>query len=67
MTAVAEPPAMLTVEEAADLLRISRRSAYRLVERGEIPSVQWTLRTKRIPRRALEQELERRAAEAVRS
>lgn len=32
-------PPTLTVEEAGQLLGISRRSAYRAVERGEIPSL----------------------------
>ena len=32
-------PHVITVEEAAELLRISRNTAYEAVKRGEIPSV----------------------------
>ncbi|ACX51971.1 DNA binding domain protein, excisionase family [Ammonifex degensii KC4] len=32
-------PPFLTVEEAAELLRLKKRTAYDLVARGEIPSV----------------------------
>lgn len=32
-------PATLTVEQAAEVLGISRRSAYRAVERGELPTL----------------------------
>ena len=44
---------MLTVPEAAKLLRIGRNHAYQLVARGEIPSVRLG-RLIRIPRAALE-------------
>lgn len=46
------PPAVLTVEEAAKLLRIGRGPAYEAVRRGEIPSVKLG-RTIRVPRAAL--------------
>ncbi len=45
---------MLTVAEAATLLRIGRNLAYQLVARGEIPSVRLG-RLIRIPRPALTQ------------
>jgi excisionase family DNA binding protein len=48
---------LLTVPEAAKLLRIGRNLAYELVARGEIPSVRLG-RVIRIPRTALEQWLE---------
>ena len=43
---------MLTVPEAAQMLRIGRNLAYELVARGDIPSVRIG-RLIRIPRRAL--------------
>lgn len=46
-------PAMLTVPEAARLLRISRTLAYELAGLGELPSVRFG-RAIRVPRRALE-------------
>lgn len=49
---VADVPAVLTVEEAAKLLRIGRGAAYEAVRKGEIPSVR-VGRTIRVPRRAL--------------
>lgn len=49
---VAELPAVLTVEEAAKLLRIGRGAAYEAVRKGEIPSVR-VGRSIRVPRRAL--------------
>jgi excisionase family DNA binding protein len=48
---------MLTVREAAKLLRIGRNLAYDLVARGEIPSVRLG-RLIRVPRAALQQLLE---------
>ena len=45
---------LLTVPEAARLLRIGRNLAYGLVARGEIPAVRFG-RTIRVPRTALEQ------------
>lgn len=66
MTAVAEPPGMLTVEEVAGILRVNPKTVYRAIERGELPGLRFG-RVIRVPRHALEQTLERRAAEAVRS
>ncbi len=47
---------LLTVPEAAKLLRIGRNLAYELVARGEIPSVRLG-RLIRVPRAALEERL----------
>lgn len=46
-------PLLLTVDETAELLRVSRNTAYGLVRRGEIPSLRLG-RGLRIPARALE-------------
>lgn len=54
MTALAGVPAVLTVEEAADLLRIGRSAAYAAVKAGDIPSIR-VGRTLRVPRHRLEQ------------
>lgn len=48
--------AMLTVPEAAKLLRIGRNLAYELVAQGEIPSLRLG-RLIRVPRAALEERL----------
>ena len=48
--------AMLTVPEAAKLLRIGRNLASELVAQGEIPSVRFG-RLLRVPRAALEAQL----------
>lgn len=48
----------LRVEEAAALLGMSRAKAYQAVKTGEIPSVRFG-GTVRVPRRALEELLER--------
>lgn len=47
-----EPPAVYTVEEAADLLRIGRTAAYEAARRGDLPVVRIG-RTIRIPRHRL--------------
>ena len=47
---------LLTVPEAAKLLRIGRNLAYELVAQGEIPSVRFG-RLIRVPRAALEERL----------
>lgn len=52
---------LLTVPEAAKLLRISRNLAYELVAQHEIPSLRLG-RAIRIPRHALVQWLDRRLA-----
>ncbi len=44
---------VLTVEEAAKILRISRNSAYEAVKRGDIPSVRIGRRVL-VPRTSLE-------------
>ncbi len=36
---LADAPAVLTVEEAAQILRLGRSAAYEAVRRGEIPSI----------------------------
>lgn len=41
-------PALLTIEEVAERLRISRSLAYRIVREGTIPSVQISRRVIRV-------------------
>ena len=55
-------PAVYTVEEAAERLRIGRTLAYELARRGELPVVRLG-RTLRVPRHALEQMLTAAAAD----
>jgi excisionase family DNA binding protein len=55
-TRTAGTAAVLTVEEAAAMLRISRQSAYQAVRNGEIPTVKIGRRML-IPRVALERML----------
>jgi excisionase family DNA binding protein len=33
------PPELLTVDELAEILRLNRKSAYAMVQRGEVPGV----------------------------
>lgn len=47
-------PAVLTVEEAAELLRIGRSAAYAAVKAGEIPSIK-VGRSLRVPRHRLDE------------
>ena len=49
-------PAVLTVEETADLLRCGRSAAYAAVKAGQIPSIK-VGRCIRVPRHMLEQML----------
>jgi excisionase family DNA binding protein len=44
---------ILTIDEAAEVLRISRQSAYEAARRGEIPTIRLGRRIL-VPRRALE-------------
>ncbi len=53
---------LLTVPEAARLLRISRNLAYELVARGELPAVRFG-RVIRVPRSALEEWILRQAGQ----
>jgi excisionase family DNA binding protein len=57
MSSPKQSPDVLTVDEAAALLRISRGKAYEAVRTGEVPSVR-VGRCIRIPRVALERMLE---------
>jgi excisionase family DNA binding protein len=50
---MADLPAVLTVEEAADFLRIGRSAAYAAVKAGDIPSIR-VGRQIRVPRHLLE-------------
>ncbi len=59
-------PLTLSVTEAARLLGISRAFAYELVARGELPSLRLGRRVV-VPRRALEQLVERVESQAVSS
>ena len=47
---------VMTVEEAAEILRISRNTAYEAVKRGDIPSIRIGRRVL-VPRTALEKML----------
>ncbi len=57
---------LLTVREAAALLRISRNLAYELVARGEMPAIRLG-RVIRVPRAALEEWLRAEPADATRA
>ena len=57
---------LLTVQEAATLLRISRNLAYELVARGEMPAIRLG-RVIRVPRAALEEWLRAEPADATRA
>ena len=54
---VTDLPAMLTVEEAARLLRISRAAAYALAKKGTLPGVLRLGRTLRVSRAVIERVL----------
>jgi excisionase family DNA binding protein len=56
-------PLLLTVEEAADLLRIGRNTCYELIKRGQIPHLRLG-RLIRVPRHGLELWLAREAGGA---
>jgi excisionase family DNA binding protein len=56
----AERP-FLTVKELAELLRVSKRTAYALVRNGEVPSLR-VGGSIRIPRAELDDQLGRRSA-----
>ncbi len=51
---LADAPDVLTVEEAAKLLRIGRGAAYEAARRGDLPTVRIGARTLRVPRHRLE-------------
>jgi excisionase family DNA binding protein len=56
MSALAELPAVLTVEEAASVLRIGRSSAYAAARSKELPTIR-VGRCLRVPRHGLEEML----------
>ena len=58
--------AVLTPKEVATFLGLGRDKTYRMLAAGEIPSVRLG-RTYRTPRRALEEWLDRQAAESLTS
>lgn len=57
-----ETPAMLTVDELCDVLRIGRRQGYALVHRDGFPSVRLG-RSIRVPRAGLERWLQENAGD----
>ncbi len=61
-TSGGEPSAVLTVEEAAQILRVGRTVAYGLVKRGELASVRYGRRVL-IPREAIARHLRERSGE----
>jgi excisionase family DNA binding protein len=63
---MAQQQALLTVAEAAKILRVNRDTAYRLVHDGAIPAVKLG-RSLRIPRELLMAHIDRVAKEAVRA
>ena len=60
MTTAIDSSLLLTVSEAARVLRISRNLAYELVARGELPAVRLG-RVIRVPRHGLEQWIARQS------
>lgn len=56
MSALVDTPAVLTVEEAAELLRVGRSAAYAAVKSGDIPSIK-VGRSIRVPKFQLERML----------
>jgi excisionase family DNA binding protein len=64
---VTDLPGMLTVEEAAQLLRISRGAAYALAKKGTLPGVLRLGRTLRVSRAVIERVLAGEAPAMVRS
>lgn len=60
MTTTADRSLLLTVSEAARLLRISRNLAYELIAQGALPHVRLG-RVIRVPRHGLEQWIARQA------
>lgn len=55
-----------SVAEAADALGISRDTAYKLIREARLPHIRWNGRVL-VPRKALEDHLDRMAAESVES
>jgi excisionase family DNA binding protein len=53
VSALADLPAVLTVEETADVLRIGRTAAYAAIRSGEIPCIKLG-RSIRVPKHRLE-------------
>lgn len=60
MTTAVDSSLLLTVSEAARVLRISRNLAYELVARGDLPAVRLG-RVIRVPRHGLEQWIARQS------
>jgi excisionase family DNA binding protein len=63
VSAVGQESLLLRAEEVARLLSIGRTKVYELIGRGELPVVRIG-RSVRIPRRALEEWIRERAADA---
>ena len=52
MTKRTDLPGLLTVEQASELLGLSRVSTYKAVHRGDVPSIRWG-RSIKIPKARL--------------
>jgi excisionase family DNA binding protein len=63
----AEPPLLLTPEQAFALLQVGRTHGWRLINSGAIPSVRLSERVVRVPRAALEERIAARGVQSARA